>query len=268
MTSWHNETGRPLSSLSWLKAHHNAKLDERKKFAHSIINNKKNGIKKIVDLGCGPGLWLDIFNDIVSSDCEFVGLDSDQNAIFEAKTTASKWKRPTKFLVCDIINQLGDIPEADIYLAFNIFPYLESPENLIFSLKSKLKPNGILVVRQYDGATMRFGPMIHENRLEIDGALFNSVGGSRQFCHYDLDRVYQLLEHSKFESKNIEFELFFRKYPYSDEFLEYYKNTMEWTMAYVSESAADKLQCWADTHLHSSSHFSYFSEIDLTAVLS
>lgn len=268
ITKWHNESGKPLSSFSWLEAHHKAKATEREEFAKSIIRSKKGPISRIVDLGCGPALWLDLFDKILPNDCEIIGIDSDQMALMEAKKIAKSWHREYQFIQADISNKEVEIPEADIFLAFNIFPYLKQPQEMLTLIKSKLFDHGMLAVRQYDGATMRFGPMKHENRLKVDKSLFNSVGESNQFHHYDLDRVYQILEESPFDKKNIEFELFFRKHPYSREFLTYYKNTIDWTSVYISEKAAECLKEWSDLYLGNNLKSSYFSEVDLVAMLS
>jgi len=266
MSRWHNDSGRPLSALTWLIAHHQAKLPERRRFAYSILQNKP---KRIVDLGCGPGLWLDVLNEFAPSDCQFVGLDSDPASIEEAQSRSKSWLRPTEFKVCDIASEPEKIPTSDLFLAFNIFSYLHSPESFLEELRERLRPSGTVIVRQYDGAAIRFGPMSHQLRLTVDSSLHASISGSDEFHHYDLDRVYQILENSKFERKNIEFELFQRTSPYPKEFIKYYSNTIEWTLDYVSEATAEYLKKWYSEHVIQKDALpSYFAEVDLTARLS
>jgi SAM-dependent methyltransferase len=266
MTSWHNESGRPLSSNSWLKAHHNAKITERKEFAKSLINDE---ISTIVDLGCGLGLWLELFDAIAPRDCKLIGIDSDKNVIKSIHAESKDWQHKTEFITLDLTTEAIDIPECDLILAFNIFPYLKDPVKLLNCVKNKLRPGGKLVVRQYDGAALRFGPIPHDVRLEIDGSLYASVGHSEAFYHYDLDRVFTLLKSSNFENVEIEFELFQKTSPYTSEFYEYYKNTVSWTLDYLSETAAEKLLKWKQNHLGGASNKqSYFTEVDLVAVLS
>lgn len=264
MTKWHNESGRPLSSMSWLLAHHAAKLPERTQFASSLLETKT---KKIVDLGCGPGLWLDIFDKLADPDCEFIGIDSDEKTIIEAQKIAKNWKRKSTFLVDDI-TQSENIPEADLMLAFNIFPYIKEPDIFLETVRVKLAINGRLSVRQYDGATIRFGPMEHTNRISMDNSLYASAVGTKSFHHYDLDRVFEMLQRSSYSQKKIDFELFRRIAPYPDEFFEYYRNTIEWTLGYISESAGEELENWYRKFiLDSNSNPSYFVEVDLVAKL-
>lgn len=55
MVATDNSEGFPLASTDWLAIHHRAKLSERGRFADRLAALKP---RRIVDLGCGPGLWL------------------------------------------------------------------------------------------------------------------------------------------------------------------------------------------------------------------
>ncbi|MCE2027497.1 class I SAM-dependent methyltransferase [Sessilibacter corallicola] len=266
MSSWHNQSGRPLSSIAWLKTHHLAKLRERRNFAKEVV---ERDTKIILDLGCGPGLWLGLFDEIAPKNCKLIGVDSDQSTISAAKCEAKGWSHKYDFKNLDIVKDINDLPEADILLAFNIFPYLSDPLSFINKLKIKVRPGGKVVVRQYDGAAMRFGPMPHDDRIDIDISLYSAVGKSNQFHHYDLDRMFKLLQKTNFNNVQLDFELFKRTSPYAKEFLEYYKNTISWTCNYTNEIAAHKLRLWEDEYLNNHENCqSYFTEVDLVSVLS
>ena len=173
MSTWHNKSGKPLSSAAWLEAHHQAKLPERTEFAQRIAILHP---KTVVDLGCGSGIWLDLINEYVDHDCELIGLDADENAIRDATDRSSSWSRKSSFQRIDIETESHKIPKADVYLAFNIFPYLKDISSFIEILKSKVKPHGCIVIRQYEGALLRFGPMNTADRLDIEISLQASVG--------------------------------------------------------------------------------------------
>lgn len=263
---WSNETGKPLSSWQWLKAHHTAKLVERKEFAKTIVSSSPG---TIVDLGCGPGLWLELFDEVSDSNCKLIGIDSDENAINRARELSSNWSNQSDFFELDIVSDSSSLPKADIFLAFNIFPFLDEPATFINSLKDKLNPGGKIVIRQYDGATMRFGPMNHATRLEMDSSLYASIGCSDLFHHYDLDRMFEIIHKTEFQNIKTDFELFYRNSPYPEAFLEYYNNTIDWTAAHISEHAADKLETWRSIYLQEGcTKSSYFVEVDLVAILS
>ena len=267
MSSWHNESGRPLASDTWLDAHHRAKLPERTAFANLIA---KQAPRRVVDLGCGPGLWLDLLSAAVGPECELVGIDSDENSLETARARARLWPQRSTFAAVDFETQASALSEADVFLAFNIFPYVANPDELLSALRSRLRPGGCLIVRQYDGALLRMGPMSDHDRQLIDMSLMASVVGSGQFKHYDLDRVFQSIAGSSFATKTIDFEVFRRVAPYPPEFQSYLLNTIEWTRKYISDEARERLEAWRRTTGHGASTGapSYFMEVDLVAWLS
>ncbi|MDD2367655.1 MAG: methyltransferase domain-containing protein [Sulfuricurvum sp.] len=264
MDQWYNGSGKPLSSGDWLLHHHQAKIDERTAFANRLIKYNPN---IIVDLGCGTGLWLDLLNKIAPTECEFIGIDMDETVLSEAKILSKTWARKSSFHSYNF-EEIDLLPNADVFMMFNIFPYIKTPNIFIESLRKKLNPDGILAIRQYDGAALRFGPIDHKKRLIIDNALYSSVGTSEQFRHYDMDRIFELIDMSSFVKKNIDFELYKRVSPFDQDFINYYKNTIEWTMRYISENAKKILDDWYQQYvLNHEKNGAYFFEVDLTAVL-
>jgi len=148
-------------------------------------------------------------------------------------------------------------------LAFNIFPYLAQPDELLSTLASR---GCVLAVRQYDGAALRFGPIDTRLRSLIEASLRASAASSDQFKHYDMDRVLGLLSSSAFSAKKFGFELFARMSPFTDDFIPYYEGMFTWTLELLSDDAAEKLAAWLATDPPGGTR--YFFEVDLTAVLS
>ncbi len=264
MSEWHNKSGRPLASDTWLEAHHRAKLPERTAFIRQIAERKPN---RVVDLGCGPGLWMDLLANALPSDSELVGIDSDPNALMKAAERAKQWCQTSVFQNIDIGEEASAIPEADIFLAFNIFPYVLDPATLLEQLRAKLRPGGSVVVRQYDGALIRLGPMAENDRRTIDTSLMTAVLGSEQFKHYDMDRVFECVQASRYTSKSTDFEIFRRVAPFPPEFCEYFIKTVEWTHTYISEDAKRRLKQWLEGRSDGTEP-SYVVEVDLVSWLS
>lgn len=267
MSSWRNESGRPLASDAWLQAHHKAKLKERQAFAQRILETNP---RRIVDLGCGTGLWLDLLAANAPIECELIGLDTDEAALEIARMRAQKWQQPHRFNRLDFEAQVDELPRADAFLAFNVFPYVAHPQALLDQLKEKVNAGGCVVVRQYDGAMLRMGPMNEEDRTLIDTSLKTSMLGSQQFKHFDLDRVFASIAASTFAVKTFDFEVFNRTTPYSADFLNYLSNTIEWTRQYLSDDAKNRLDWWLNERkiVSESPCPSYFVEVDMVAWLS
>jgi SAM-dependent methyltransferase len=259
-----NSTGRPLASGAWLEAHHRAKRLERNQFAELLATYEPTSV---VDIGCATGLWLDLLDKVLPPACDFIGLDSDESALAEAKDRSTHWARRATFEQMDVEADFDAIPSADMTLFFNVFSYLRDPADLLRALGGRSN-HGVVVVRQYDGAALRFGPMEMDVRLLVESSLRASVTSSEQLRHYDMDRVFSLLDESPFPQRRIEFELFARTTPFPQEFLDYFEGTLNWTQRHLSEDAANELRRWRRQLVEGPASQAYFYEVDLTAVLS
>ena len=262
MISQENSIGKPLAGTKWLEIHHQAKLLERTNFAKKLANLKP---KSVVDLGCASGLWLELLNQIFPIECEFIGIDSDKEALELAYERSKSWKRKVSFLQLDLEKDARLIPPSDLTLAFNIFPYIEDIDKFINILSLRI-PKGTLAIRQYDGAAIRFGPMKTSERQKMELDLRIATENSQKFCHYDLDRTFNSIRKSNYTYFDCGFELFERTSPFNEDFIPYYKETLDWTLQNLSELSAKNLEKWIaeDPNLLNR----YFYEVDLVALLS
>ncbi len=262
MISNENSTGKPLAAANWLESHHVAKLPERMAFAKKLATFNP---ESIVDLGCASGLWLEVLNQFLPTKCEFIGIDSDPELLHMAIRRSRSWERKVSFLQLDLEKDVSKIPSSDLTLAFNIFPYIKDLESFIKALSHRT-PRGVLVVRQYDGASIRFGPMPTSKRQAIEMELRVATENSESFHHYDLDRTYSALRHSSYNQYAYEFELFERTSPFPTDFLPYYQETMEWTCQFLSKNTSDYFRTWINADPLMKNR--YFFEVDLVAILS
>lgn len=262
MYSEENSSGKPLANSEWLDNHHRAKIPERTAFAKRLA---KLSPKKVVDLGCATGLWLELLNEILPINCEFIGIDSDIESLELAISRSKTWSRKISFMQLDIEKDAALIPASDLTLAFNIFPYIKDIDNFINILAEK-SPQGTLAVRQYDGAAIRFGPMPTAMRQKIEQDLQTSTGNSQKFRHYDLDRTFVALQNSAYTNFEYNFELFERISPFEQDFIPYYEGTLRWTCQHISDTSSEFLSNWMNDNIHLSNR--YFYEVDLVALLS
>jgi SAM-dependent methyltransferase len=261
--SWRNATGQALSSPQWLEVHHRAKLQERTRFARTIASYKP---ERILDLGCATGLWLDLIDKVASPECEFVGVDKDPESLEIARARSQDWQRHSTFVRCDIASEWQQTPTADLTLAFNVFSYLPDLPAFFDSFRQRRKQLDRLVIRQYDGGTMRIGPMSSEDRYMIDASLRASLDASAEFSHYDLDRTYQALCESGLVRELLEFELTQRHAPFPPEFVDYLDGTVDWMRDHLSDEARTRLDAVLAEQTDNPRGL-YFEQVDLVAVL-
>ncbi len=262
MFSQENSSGRPLADANWLENHHRAKIPERAAFAKRLAALRP---KSLVDLGCASGLWLELLDQFLPDDCEFIGIDSDKGSLELAAARSKSWKRKVSFRQMDIEKDASQIPPCDLTLAFNIFPYIADLEAFINALSLR-SPRGTLAVRQYDGASIRFGPMDTADRQKMEMDLRIATEKSQKFHHYDLDRTFEALHRSAYTKFDFGFELFARTSPFEADFIPYYEGTLLWTCQQLSDASAERLHKWiAEDPLGANR---YFYEVDLVALLS
>lgn len=211
-------------------------------------------------------MWLDVFNKFADKDCEFIGIDIDKDSIVEAEKISKNWSRKVTFLNIDIVNQTSEIPSGDLLLSFNMFSYVNDIDKFMNQIKLKLNKNGVFAIRQYDGGMIRFGPMSSDSRNYMDDSLYTAVGDSEQFKHYDLDRVYSAITKSSFVDKNIYFETFQKHSPFTDDFNNYFKGTVEWTVNYLNSEETKELNKWYTKFNNQPGY--YFLENYLVSLLS
>jgi SAM-dependent methyltransferase len=257
-----NSTGKPLADANWLALHHHAKLPERIAFAKSLATLKP---MSVVDLGCASGLWLELLNKHFPSECEFIGIDNDEELLHMAVQRSNSWQRKVSFLQLDLEKEASRIPACDLTLAFNIFSYVGNLDSFVNTLLRRV-PRGTLAIRQYDGASIRFGPMPTSKRQEIEMDLRIATESSQRFQHYDLDRTFNVLRSSSYQQCSYEFELFERTSPFPSDFIPYYKETLLWTCQLLSKKSSDYLKKWIDSDPIMLNR--YFYEVDLVALLS
>lgn len=93
--------------------------------------------QKILDIGCGNGLFLDFCN---KAGFRTVGMDISKDAINEAEEY-----KGTKFIVHNAMARSYPFPKNyfDVITAFDLIEHLEKPNLLLLNIYKHLKPGGI-----------------------------------------------------------------------------------------------------------------------------
>lgn len=253
---------RPPAGSGWLDAHHRAKLSERRAFCQRLTALRPS---RVLDLGCATGLWLEELNEVLPGDCEFIGMDSDEAALAKAAQRAEDWSRSHTFLPIDLNAPELSLPDADLTLLFNVSSYVADLDQL---LELVAQGSGHVVVRQYDGAALRFGPMDPNDRAIIEAAMRAAMAESSELRHYDLDRLYAAIERGPFTKREFSFELYERTSPLPDDFEDYLAGTVWWIQKHLSGPAGKLLRAWWDERKAEPTCPTYFTEVDLIAMLS
>src|SRR5258708_35992360 len=76
-----NESGLPLNAIEWLERHHRSKAPEREQMIRDIRFERGS---KVVDAGCGPGLWVPLLTRAIGFQVHIMGVDISPEALVTA----------------------------------------------------------------------------------------------------------------------------------------------------------------------------------------
>lgn len=158
--------------------------------------------KKVLDLGCGTGEFL---NALQKLGCETWGVDLDKRAIGRAKTYFNL--KNLYAMGLEEFFALSDLPKFDIITLFEVIEHIQNPKEVISGIKNILKRKGLLVLstpsrnRVLVNATEMDFPYHHlsrwdetaiRNLLENNGFVINGIYHIERFISIYYT-IYELL---------------------------------------------------------------------------
>ena len=150
-----SESGLPLNAIEWLERHHRSKAPEREQMIRDIRFERGS---KVVDAGCGPGLWVPLLARAIGLQGHILGVDISPEALITAhRRSQGKWYQG---LVQYKHSSLEQLPVAfrsvDIIFSANVSQYLADPVTTFAAMSRYLVRGGRLAIKDIDFGTMRF----------------------------------------------------------------------------------------------------------------
>ena len=181
---WAPVWGKDIAKPDW-------GLDELEKFTLLV---KKNGGRKILDLGCGSGIQS---KKLSRAGLKVTGFDLSQRMINQAKKRAPK----AKFIAGDMTKM--DFPEESLDGVFAQASLLHIPKKLIpkvlKSIHKILKTNGVLYLALKEGIGEK---VVEEERLGRVVRRFFSFFTKEEIEDYLQGIGFKVLEIKRFVSKS------------------------------------------------------------------
>ncbi len=150
-----NECGLPLNAIEWLVTHHRSKLVEREEMIQDL--HLKRG-SRIVDAGCGPGLWTPLLARAIGPRGHIMGVDLSAEALVTAQQRSQgEWYEHQVSYRQGSMEHLP-VPYASIHTIFsaNVSQYLPEPVETFAAMGRYLLPGGRLAIKDIDFGTMHF----------------------------------------------------------------------------------------------------------------
>ncbi|MFL5748623.1 MAG: methyltransferase domain-containing protein [Niastella sp.] len=135
----------------------NSVLDTRTitKSNANLIQVLKPG-QTVLDVGCGSGAITHGITGYVGAEGLVIGVDRSENLINQAKTQFAAIEN-LSFYCADILDFSTNL-HFDVITTARTLQWIANPQVVVASMKSLLKPNGILCVLDYDHTAINWEP--------------------------------------------------------------------------------------------------------------
>jgi ubiquinone/menaquinone biosynthesis C-methylase UbiE len=250
-----NEGGLPLNAIEWLETHHRCKLAEREQMVRELHLQRGS---RIVDAGCGPGLWTPLLARAIGPEGRIIGVDVSAEALVTAcRRSLNTWYKEQVSYKQGPMEYLP-VASGSIHAIFsaNVSQYLPEPAQTFAALGHYLVPGGRLIVKDIDFGTLRFhniDPGLQarvfqarekwERQRHLQDFLFEDSWVGSKLASYFREAGYEQVEEKCYKVV--------RRAPLTPDFRTYIKGIADW---FVCEEApllasADRkrwLQCFMD----------------------
>jgi ubiquinone/menaquinone biosynthesis C-methylase UbiE len=150
-----NECGLPLNAIEWLETHHLSKLVEREQMIQDLCLKRGS---RVVDAGCGPGLWTPLLAKVIGPEGRIIGVDVSAEALVTARQRSRGQFYEGQVYYRQSSMECLPVASGSLHAVFsaNVSQYLPEPVQTFAALGRYLMPGGQLAVKDIDFGTMRF----------------------------------------------------------------------------------------------------------------
>ena len=152
------ESGLELTGLEWLLDHHKTKEQERRQMVADLDLHPGD---RVLDLGCGPGLWSTLLGEKVLPNGSVVGIDFDSSLIEYARDTVqeSPLSRIIEFRTGNFYDIAFEDGSFDLVFFGNCFSYVDDFHKALVEQKRVTRQGGRIAAKDFDGAVFIFHPI-------------------------------------------------------------------------------------------------------------
>ncbi len=191
-----------MASTEWLTTHFLAKSANR---IRDLASLPISTTSKVLDLCCGPGLFIPYLLNLVGPMGQVTGLDNDPVSLDAAyQRLKAQPHQNWDLRHASLEEQNINMADYDVVLLFNSIGYFPDPFEIISLIAKKLRPGAVIIVKDFDLESFFFQPrdalmwaeLIVSAKLKNDGEnpiSFNNFFGRKVHTLY---RAYQFREHT------------------------------------------------------------------------
>ncbi|MEI7606124.1 MAG: methyltransferase domain-containing protein [Rhodospirillaceae bacterium] len=149
-----NFLGKDYTSVAWLTAHFHAKLSDR---LREISQLPIFSGDKVLDIGCGPGLYGRYLASLVGEHGRLICIDQDTENVRIANIQLENTGFQNWDVLCMDFNAAADLcQDADVIIIFNSLSYAKNPHNVLIQFFRSMKSGARLVIKDFDQGFISF----------------------------------------------------------------------------------------------------------------
>lgn len=191
-----------MASTDWLTTHFLAKSANRIRDLASLPIATGS---KVLDLCCGPGLFIPHLLELVGPAGHVTGLDQDPVSLDDAHQRLKAQPHQNWDLRHgDLEEQITALTDYDVVLLFNCIGYFPNPFDIVALIAKMLHPGAVIIVKDFDLESFFFYPrdtsmwseLITSAKLKNDGEnpiSFDNFFGRKVHTLY---QAYEFREHT------------------------------------------------------------------------
>lgn len=145
-----------MASTDWLTTHFLAKSADR---AREIMSLAIQPGARVLDLCCGPGLFMPLLLNLVGPSGHVTGVDLDPVSLdaAHARLIAQPHKN-WSLIQSRLEDYVPKLPAFDVVLLFNCICYFGDPSSVVRDIANQLKPGANIIVKDFDLEGFFFQP--------------------------------------------------------------------------------------------------------------
>lgn len=145
-----------MASTDWLTTHFLAKSPDRFRDVASLPI--KPGFR-VLDLCCGPGLYLPHLLDLAGATGHVIGMDEDPTSLDAAHLRLSALPhRNWELQHSSFDDYVPKIRDQDVVLMFNSIGYFPDPRVVVDRVARRLRPGATFIIKDFDLESFFFHP--------------------------------------------------------------------------------------------------------------
>lgn len=145
------------ASSEWLSLHFAAKSDSRLK---EFLNLPIQRGDRVLDVGCGPGIFGSYISHMVGDDGRYVGVDVDKESIrYAINRLSTNYIKNWTFICSDFDYAIDNCAEFDVVLFSNSLSYARFPIDIVSKISSAMKRGSKIIIKDFDAAAIHVSPV-------------------------------------------------------------------------------------------------------------